>query len=262
MHFAVVPAKNEQGRIGKVLTMLKKTSIHKIIAVVNGSKDNTFREIKALKIPNVVILYFKSELGIDVPRAIGAYTAFREGAEAVLFIDGDMTGPILKNINDLIAAVENQGVDLALSNCYSSLPYASDLAHRLMSYRKMLNISLGVYQKIGVATPSHGPHAVSRRLMEDVDFSFFAVPPLILAYAVKKGFKVEVATSLDQSDLGSKIRGYSHAKKITDTIIGDTLEALNYFNGRPRSRTFDNREFQGYNPYRRFDLLEKYISGS
>jgi len=262
MLFAVVPAQNEQGRIGSVLTMLKKTSINKIITVVNGSMDNTFSEIKALKIPNIEILYFKSELGIDVPRAIGAYAAYKEGAEAIIFIDGDMTGPISKNINDLISAVEHQGVDLALSNCYSSLPYASNLARRVMAYRKILNISLGIYQKIGVATPSHGPHAVSHRLLEQIDFTYFAVPPMVLAFSVKKGLKVEVATSLEQSDLGSKIRGYSHAKKITDTIVGDTLEALHYFNDKPRSRTFGNQEFQGYNPYRRFDLLEKYLGGS
>lgn len=262
MYFAVVPAHNEQGRIGSVLTMLKKTEIHKIITVVNGSIDNTFSEIKNLKIPNVEIIYFKAKLGVDIPRAIGAYAAFKQGAEVVLFLDGDMTGPILQNINDLISAIAHRGLDLALSNCYSTLPYSSILARRTMAYRKMLNISLGVYQKLGVSTPSHGPHAVSRRLLEKVDFTYFAVPPLILAFAVKKGFKVEVATSIDQKALGSTIRGYAHAKKIADTIIGDTLEALHYANGNPRLRTFDNQEFQGYNPYRRFDLLKKYISSS
>ena len=45
MNMAVVPAKNEQGRIGKVLTLLKETPVEKIIVVVNGSSDNTMKEV-------------------------------------------------------------------------------------------------------------------------------------------------------------------------------------------------------------------------
>lgn len=43
MNMAVVPAKNEQGRIGKVLTLLKETPVDKTIVVVNGSQDNTMK---------------------------------------------------------------------------------------------------------------------------------------------------------------------------------------------------------------------------
>jgi glycosyltransferase involved in cell wall biosynthesis len=260
MLFAVVPAKNEQGRIGRVLTMLKKTSIQKIIVVVNGSKDNTFKEIKALKMPNVEIMYFKPELGIDIPRAIGAYSAYNQGAQALLFLDGDLTGKILQHINDLILAVTDREVDLALTNCYPEKAYAGDLAKQILFFRKMLNQTLGVYEKLGVATPSHGPHAVSRRLLENMDFRYLAVPPVMLAYAVKKGFSVEVATTLKQADLGSTIRGYHHAKKVADTIIGDSLEALFFYLGKMRSRSFLNRDYQGYNPYRRFDILEKHLA--
>lgn len=259
MNVVVVPAKNEQGRIGKVLTMLKKTPVKKIIAVVNGTQDNTFSEIKALKMQNIKVLYFKQELGIDVPRAIGAYQAFIEGAEAVIFVDGDMIGNVTTQINDLIFAIRNKNVDLALTNCYPQKIRGNELTQQTLAFRKMLNQKLGIYNKIGVATPSHGPHGVSRRLLEKVNFEYFAVPPVVLAFAVKNNLKVDIATILPHEQMGSKIKNYNHAKKIADTIIGDTIEAINCFNGKPREREYCNLLFDGYNSKRRFDILRRYI---
>jgi glycosyltransferase involved in cell wall biosynthesis len=259
MNIAVVPAKNEEGRIGRVLTLLAETRADKIITVVNGSSDNTLREIKFLRLSKVEILYFKPELGIDIPRAVGAYRAFKEGAKAVVFVDGDMVGNILLLVNDLFLSVRERGIDLAMTNCYPDTTYGNKLTEQVLLFRKLLNVNLGIYHRIGVATPSHGPHAVSRRLMEMADFRDFAVPPVILAFAVKHNLSIDVPTALHQSKLGSRTRDYFHARKIADTIIGDTLEALNYFNGKPRTRTFLYREFQGYNPSRRFDILEKFI---
>lgn len=260
MNMAVVPAKNEQGRIGKVLTLLQETPIEKIIVVVNGSSDNTMKEVKELRLANIEILYFTPELGIDIPRAIGAYHAYKSGAKCVVFVDGDLIGNISNQVNKLIQAVTSHKIDLALIDCYPNLAYSSELAEQILLFRSLLNLKLGLYDKIGVATPSHGPHAVSRKLMENIDFRDFAVPPMVLAFAKKQGLSIEVPAKLPQKMLGSKIRNHFHAKKIADTIIGDTLEAINYFNDRPRSRYYLYKEYQGYNPFRRFDILEKFLS--
>jgi hypothetical protein len=95
--------------------------------------------------------------------------------------------------------------------------------------------------------------------MELADFRDFAVPPVILAFAVRYGLSIDVATRLPQNQLGSTIRNYFHAKKIADTIIGDTLEAINYFSDRPRTRCFLQKNYLGYNPFRRFDILEMFL---
>jgi len=262
MNAAVVPAKNEQGRISKVLTMLKETPVEKIIVVINGSTDNTMSEVKGLRLENVEILHFTQELGVDVPRAIGAYYAYKSGATCVVFVDGDLIGNIGILIKKLIHVVSKCGVDLAMTDCYPDLEYKSELAEQVLIFRSLLNLKLGLYDKIGVATPSHGPHAVSRKLMDSIDFRDFAVPPMVLAFAKKHGLSVEVPAKLPQRLLGSKIRNYFHAKKIADTIIGDTLEAINYYNDRPRARSYLFKEYQGYNPLRRFDILEKFLSNT
>ena len=118
MNVAVVPAKNEQGRISRVLTLLKDTLIEKIIVVVNGSRDNTMREIKVLKMDNTEILYFTPELGVDIPRAIGAYWAFQHGATCVVFVDGDLIGNIRTQVNQLISAITSNEIDIAMTDCY------------------------------------------------------------------------------------------------------------------------------------------------
>lgn len=260
MNMAVVPAKNEQGRIGKVLGMLSKTSVQQIIVVVNGSRDNTMQEVKSLKMPNVNILYFRKELGIDIPRAVGAYKAFRCGATSVVFVDGDMIGDIFANINELLFAVNSKKIDLALTNCYPDITYSNELTEQIMIFRALLNINLGLYHKIDIATPSHGPHAVSRKLLEITNFRDFAVPPVILALAARNKLSIDIATTIPQNKLGSKVKNYAHSRKIADTIIGDSLEALCYFKGLPRQRHYLSREFQGYNLCRRFDLLERFMN--
>ena len=93
-----------------------------------------------------------------------------------------------------------------------------------------------------------------------MDFRDFTVPPVILAFAVRQGLSVEVPTKLPQKQLGSKTRNYFHTKKIADTIIGDTLEAINYFDDKQRTRCYLYKEYQGYNPFRRFDILEKFLA--
>lgn len=209
---------------------------------------------------NIEILYFTPELGIDVPRAIGAHQAYKNGATCVVFVDGDLIGNIRIQVNELIHAIKTHNIDLAMTDCYPDLVYSSELTEQILLFRSLLNLKLGLYDKIGVATPSHGPHAVSRRLMELVDFRDFTVPPVILAFAVRQGLSVEVPTKLPQKQLGSKTRNYFHTKKIADTIIGDTLEAINYFDDKQRTRCYLYKEYQGYNPFRRFDILEKFLA--
>lgn len=259
MNIAVVPAKNEQGRIGYVLNTLSNTLVEKIIVVVNGSTDNTMKEIKALKMKNLDILYFTPELGIDIPRAIGAYRAYKEGAMAVVFVDGDMIGDITSTVNELIFSIIHAKVDLAMTNCYPELSNKNELTEQILLFRTLLNLKLGIYEKIEVATPSHGPHAVSRRLLQIINFKYLALPPLVLAFAVKHNLNIDIPVKIPHSMLGSKIRSPFHAKKIADTIIGDTIEAINYFTNRPKTRCYLYKDYQGYNPFRRFDLLQKYI---
>lgn len=256
MLVAVVPAKNEAPFIARVLQNLLAVPVDLIIPVVNGSIDQTAEIVRCFPSPRIQPLFFPEPLGIDVPRAVGAARAIDAGATAALFVDGDMAGNILGALRELVRAVERGGADLALTNCYppEELARLSDLARLLLELRLALNRELGLAEAIGSATPSHGPHAVSRRFLECVPIPELAVPPVALAIAARLGLKIKVGACLAHRELGSPFRDATHARLVAETIIGDCLEALCVARGLPRSRCLHGVNYLGYHPQRNLAL--------
>lgn len=259
---AVIPVQNEALRLNEVLHNILALPLDFVLPVVNGSRDGSPEIIGSFpQKDRIRQIHFEKPLGIDVPRAVGALHAHRMGADVVLFVDGDMAGDIRLVLKKLLQSVQN-GVDLSLVDCYPALDHevATPVVNELVALRKLLNRSLGL-TGLGTASPSHGPHAVSRRLLDSAPFRELAVPPVALVRAARKGLKVGVAASIPHCELGSPDRGPHHARLIAETIIGDHLEAFCVLNNRTRSRIRDGVTFNGYHHTRRWDLLEAEISG-
>lgn len=258
MFIAVIPAKNEAKSLAKVIANLPVNQLECIIPVLNGCTDNSLDVLESINCPLLAPLWYAEPLGIDVPRAVGAVEAVRLDADGILFIDGDMFGANEELLAKLVLAVRNQGLDLALTNCYPT--YAqysiSPPAARLLKVREELNRHLNLFHIIGTATPSHGPHAVSRRLLRLADPADFAVPPLLLAKAARAGLRVGVAAETSHMYLGSPLRGSHHTDKITETIIGDCLSAMYAKDGQIGNRILGGLEYIGYHQERRWDLIE------
>ncbi|MDW7675602.1 MAG: glycosyltransferase [Bacillota bacterium] len=251
----VIPTKNESGRlILQLKNLLTLASPYPIYVILNGSTDNTFEEVKDLQ--GISIYSYQQALGYDVPRAVGAYHAYQNGATGVIFIDGDMIGNINSNLLEIAHHLQN-GTDLALTNCYPYVAKRNQLVRETIHFRLMLNKELGLYSKIGIASPSHGLVGISKNLMNTIPLWSLAIPPVSLAMAKKANLKIKVATSISHYDLGSKDRHYTHAKKIAHTIMGDCLEARCINFSIPRSRSYNGYTYLGYHPLRRFDLLTK-----
>ncbi|TYO96998.1 glycosyltransferase [Desulfallas thermosapovorans] len=259
MFIAVIPAKNEAKSLGKVIANLPTRYLDCIIPVLNGCTDNSLEVLENLNCPLLAPLWFDEPLGIDVPRAVGAMEATRLGADGILFIDGDMAGASEEMLTRLVLAVQNQGLDLALTNCY---PHNARYAIRppaacLLKLREELNRHLQLFHLIGTATPSHGPHAVSGRLLRLANPTDFAIPPLLLARAARAGLAIGIAAETTHLHLGSPLRGAEHTRKITETIIGDCLSALRAKNDQIGHRMLDGRAYIGYHHERRWDLLKQ-----
>lgn len=251
----MVPALNEAGRVSRVLNKLLKLPVDAIICVVNGSHDNTLEEAISLKSPKVKALHFEEPLGIDMPRAVGAKYALDLGAQKVLFVDGDMIGVSTKALEDLCLALE-QGVDMALTNCYPGATHRYSFANRVLYFRHMLNEITGIYSQVGLASPAHGPHAVSRKLLLQVPLAELAIPPVSMVIALQAGLKIGLGTIIPHLDLASAVRNTRHGEKVGDTLIGDCLEAIHLWKKEPRERSWGGYQFLGYHPLRRWDLLE------
>lgn len=252
---AVIPAKNEGDTIGAVLDNLKVLPIDCIIPVLNGCTDHTLLTLTRHPLRHKLsIIRYPQPLGIDVPRAIGAIYAKKLGAQAVLFIDGDMIGHLspccARLIDDILA-----GWDLTLTNCYPYAGYRSCIARQVLDRREHLNRLLGVFPKLGLATPSHGPHCVSKRLLGTVAAESFAIPPLMLAQAVKNNLRIKVAAALPADEWSSAQRGNRHNSLIAETIIGDCLQAEHDFLAQPLTRSDGHRCYLGYHPQRNFTAI-------
>lgn len=257
---AVIPACNEAGRLLKVIKNLWSLPLELFILVLNGCQDASLAEVLTLPEPRIKTILFTEALGPDVPRAIGSLYALEQGARGVLFVDGDMVGNIGAEMQRLLEAL-SAGTDLALCNCYPERKTHSPLAETILYYRGLLNKELGFWPSIIDATPSHGPHAISRRLLLNIPPGDLIVPPLTLVHARRYGCRVAVAVELGHIYLGSRQRPHPHAATMATTLIGDCIQALRVARGEPPGRSLGGYNYLGYDPLRRRDILAEVLSG-
>jgi glycosyltransferase involved in cell wall biosynthesis len=87
----VVPAHNEEKRIGKVLKKILKQNLN-VIVVDDGSSDNTWnvlQKFKNSKTPKLQVLRHRVNLGKGAAMKTGVEYAFINGSDAVIFMDSD-----------------------------------------------------------------------------------------------------------------------------------------------------------------------------
>ena len=254
MFAVIIPAKNEEKSILATLTTILRLPVSYIVLVLNGCTDQTFKLARSIPDTRIHILYFQDPLGIDIPRAIGALYARHIGAKGALFVDGDMSGDIYQNLHTLISSVES-GIDVALTNCYPYIPHRHKLANLVLRFRSKLNRELDLFKSLGLATPTHGPHALSQHALHALPIEAIAIPPLTLYWAKKIGLIIKVATSLPHEALHSPRKHRRHARLIAETIIGDCLMGLALIQNEPPTRSLGKHNLIGYHLERRFDLL-------
>ncbi|MBL0389079.1 glycosyltransferase [Tumebacillus sp. ITR2] len=256
--FAVIPARNEASRIASAIRNVRLAGVPKIVVVVNGCHDGTREVVSQMQEGDLTLLTFRDALGVDIPRAIGAAYAYSRGAESVLFYDGDLIGHHRDELGNLVKSASRFAVDLALTDTYGTAHDAVSARDTLIRLRYDVNHKLGLAARLGLSNPAHGPHLVSRRLLREIPLAYLGKPPLLLAYAAKRGFHVDTLAHIPNARLGSAHKGPTHSERIRETIIGDLLEALCLVEGKPLSREFRGLVFDGYDSERRFDLLAKF----
>lgn len=255
MYDVVIPAHNEEKSILAILTTILRLPIHRIILVLNGCTDQTLELTRTIPDRKIHTIYFAEPLGIDIPRAVGALYARRLNTHGVLFVDGDMSGDIFHSLNQLLAALD-QGTDMALTNCYPYITHRANLANLVLRFRGNLNKELGLFHDLGLATPTHGPHALSAKALHQIPPVALAIPPTSLVFAKRLGLNIRVATSIRHQDLKSPRKHRRHARLIAETIIGDCMMGIALARNKPVTRTLGKHNLLGYHPERRFDILQ------
>jgi len=137
--FIVIPAYNEEKRIGKVIEDLKKTK-HPIIVVDDGSEDDTYKVSKKKK---VQVFQHRINLGKGAAMKTGAEAAFKLGADAIVFMDSDgqHKAKDLKNFTNAL----NEGFEIVfgIRSKASEAPRVRFIGNRLASI--LISFLFGIY---------------------------------------------------------------------------------------------------------------------
>ena len=222
----IIPVMNERRTLGRVIK--EAFRVHprtEVIAVVNGSTDGSLRIARN---SGAKVLVYDRPLGHDVGRAIGAKEA---SGSVLLFVDADIVVPANK-LKKFVDAVEG-GTDVAL-NDYSG-PVHQEVVHGVVLAKHAMNAWLGRPDLAG-ASMTTIPHAISRKALAAIGASSLSVPPLAHTMAIRKGLKIERATSVPVGRLNPKRAKRERTRSLEPLIVGDHLEAIQWWLGQTDSR--------------------------
>jgi hypothetical protein len=214
----VLSVMNEEDRLPQVLKQLDRLTPCEVIAVVNGSTDDSLPIVH--NYPQVIVAHFDEALGYDVGRAIGARLT---DADIVLFLDGDIPIPAEQFI-PFIAAVAS-GTDVALNQISHQL---GRFSHRdgVTMMKEFVNRSLGRADLLANSMTAI-PHALSRRAIEQIGLENLCIPPKAQVIAISQGLNISAPFFVDVIR-NNKLRGRNQGSRnqVSLMIIGDHLEAL------------------------------------
>ncbi|MCJ8013901.1 glycosyltransferase family 2 protein [Paenibacillus sp. KQZ6P-2] len=221
---AVVCASSEEDSLHEMLSELERLPLQEIIVVLNGCKDNSYKITRSH--PLVTVIYYPKLLGHDVGRSIGARLT---RADAVLFCDGDMVISA-EHLAPFLYAVDG-GCDAALNDLNGFLPsfkHQDEVTH----FKSFLNMVLG-RSDLGANSLTAVPHALSGRLIREMDAQHLIVPPKAQALAVLKGYRVKAVYAVNVfSENRKREANTGKGNAVADMIIGDHAEALEEIMGR------------------------------
>lgn len=126
---AIVPAFNEEARLGTVLeTLVGAHCLDEIVVVNDGSRDGTLSVARS----------FAPVKAIDLVENQGKGAAMRAGAEQtdadiLLFLDADLIGLAEPHVDDLVDPILSGAADMTVG-VFRGGRLATDLSHFLVSY--------------------------------------------------------------------------------------------------------------------------------
>lgn len=140
MRFAVIiPAYNEEKRIGKVLETTKKYA-KSIIVVDDGSSDKT---ASAVRRHNVLCLRHKTNLGQGAALKTGIEAAWIMGYDIVLTLDADGQHESKEIPNFIKKIKEGNNIVFGSRNWSNGVPFVRFLGNKFASV--LINLLFGIY---------------------------------------------------------------------------------------------------------------------
>ena len=216
--FCVIPAINEEKKIGGVIEEVRKF-VDEIVVVDDGSVDNTAEVIKQ---HNVNLLKHVINRGQGAALETGDAYALMNGADIIVHFDGD--GQFLaKEIPDMIRPIAEDGYEVVLGSRFlgkeSNMPFAK--RYMIIPLASLINFLLF---NVRLTDPQSGFRALSRAAAEKIkiELSEYAHCSEILGkvFKYKLRFK-EVPITVIYTKFGSNFSGGLNI--IKDLIIAKLI---------------------------------------
>ncbi|MBW2109791.1 MAG: glycosyltransferase family 2 protein [Deltaproteobacteria bacterium] len=209
----VIPAFNEQDRIGHVITDIRKVEVPMDIAVIDdGSRDTT---ALVAKLNGAKVIRLSSHLGYGAALQTGYKYAYQQGYDFVVQLDGDgQHDP--SYIPELLKVVMSGGADLVLGSRF--------LERSAQTKQPSNHYAPGVLRKLGIklfawltsllvgfkiTDPTSGYQALNRRLITFFIRDFFPsdYPDAdVILIAHRAGFVIKEAPIVSyERDIGKSM---------------------------------------------------------
>ncbi|MDP3260463.1 MAG: glycosyltransferase family 2 protein [Thermodesulfovibrionales bacterium] len=157
----IIPAFNEEGRIGATIAGIRKVSDADIVVVNDGSDDGTASEAKAA---GAVVIELPSNLGYGAALQTGFKYALDRGYEFAVQMDADGQHDPM-SIGTLIEPVIADEVDVTIGSRFMDKGnYKAPFVRRMGMYFFGLIASLFTGRKI--TDPTSGFQALNKKVME------------------------------------------------------------------------------------------------
>lgn len=201
---------NEEGKIGKVINKIP-SYVDEIVAIDDGSTDNTQEEIKKTK---ATLLINKKNMGAGFVLRKGMNYAIKKKYDIAVIIAGDNQD----NPKEILRLIEpiTKGYDIVQGSRYlngiKNIPLFRKITTKLFSllFRFITGYSL--------TDASNGFRAYKVSFLKKIDFSAewlnkYELEPYMLIQAIKKGYKIK---EVPVSKYYNGKDGYSKMKPIID----------------------------------------------
>lgn len=210
----VIPALNEAGNIGQLVQETLEQPVDCVIVVDNGSTDDT--ALLASKMGATVI--GEPRQGYGYACAAGTAVALREGAEVLVYMDGDFSS-LPTEMGRLLAPVESGEADLVLgSRALGHIARGAMLPHQRFGNWLSSRLMSHLYQ---VRVTDLGPYrAISAELMRELDMQemTFGWPTEMMVKTARTGGRIE------EVPVSWHVR-LSGQSKVSGTLKGSFLAA-------------------------------------
>jgi dolichol-phosphate mannosyltransferase len=191
----VIPAYNEEGKIGRSIATIPRNLVSEILVIDDGSSDKTLQEAKGA---GAKVISNKSRCGVGSVMKKGIALAKREKFDILVFFAGNSKDNG-SQINLLVRPIIEEGVHFVQGSrflpggCYGHMPI-----YRLVATKYIHPFIFSFFMGKKVTDTTNGFRAIDMHVFEDKNINLeqswlnrYELEPYLFAKVIKLGYKVK-----------------------------------------------------------------------